>query len=372
MLTPVSRSTGYHETDRRFLATMLVSNSKDSAESVFMHQQFSVELLQQCIFLAGPTAVGKTDATLELASRIPKIEVVSLDSMCIYRGMDIGTAKPSEDSQQQIPHHLLDIRNPDEEFSVAEYVETARSVCEDIVDRGGVPLFSGGTGLYLRAVLRGVFEGPPADWEIRNRLQAQADEAAARDDHFWLMRQLERIDPDAALRLHPNDQRRIIRAIEVFELTGSTLSSQQKQHPLAEGQRPPHVYWLSPDRDWLHDRINQRVIAMFEAGLVDEVRQLMKRDPPIGKTASQGLGYKEVIDALSGDSDRDLAAEDCLAVAELIQTRTRQFARRQHTWYRNLEECVEVPVSSGEDPAQTGARLEQLIVQRSQASGETG
>lgn len=330
-----------------------------------MQQQFPVELLRQCIFLAGPTAVGKTDATLELVSRIPKIEIVSLDSMCIYRGMDIGTAKPSRELQQQIPHHLLDIRNPHEEFSVADYVEAARSACQEIVARGGVPLFSGGTGLYLRAVLRGVFEGPPADWQIRNRLQAQADEAAARDDHFWLMRQLERVDSDAAMRLHPNDQRRIIRAIEVFELTGSTLSSQQKQHPLPEDQRPPHVYWLSPDRDWLHDRINQRVTAMFEAGLVDEVRELMKCDPPIGKTAAQGLGYKEVIDGLAGDSDHELVAEDCVAIVDLIQTRTRQFAKRQHTWYRNLEECVEVQVASDDSPVQVGDRLEQLIAARS-------
>lgn len=333
-----------------------------------MQQQFPVELLRQCIFLAGPTAVGKTDATMDLVSRISKIEIVSLDSMCIYRGMDIGTAKPSKELQRQIPHHLLDIRNPYEEFSVAEYVEVARSACQGIVARGRVPLFSGGTGLYLRAVLRGVFEGPPADWEIRNRLQAQADEAARRDDHFWLMRQLEKVDPDSALRLHPNDQRRIIRAIEVFELTGSTLSSQQKQQPLPEDQRPPHVYWLSPDRDWLHDRINHRVTTMFEAGLISEVRELMKSDPPIGKTASQGLGYKEVIDALTGDSDHDLEAEDRVAVAELIQTRTRQFAKRQHTWYRNLEECVEVQISSVETPVQIGARLEQLIVQRSKMS----
>lgn len=332
-----------------------------------MQQQFPVELLRQCIFLAGPTAVGKTDATLELVSRIPKIEIVSLDSMCIYRGMDIGTAKPSRELQRQVPHHLLDIRDPHEEFSVADYVEAARSACQEIVARDGVPLFSGGTGLYLRAVLRGVFEGPPADWGIRNRLQTQADEAAARDDHFWLMRQLERVDPDAAMRLHPNDQRRIIRAIEVFELTGSTLSSQQKQHPLPEDQRPPHVYWLSPDRDWLHDRINQRVTAMFEDGLVDEVRELIKCDPPIGKTASQGLGYKEVIDGLAGDSDHELTIEDCGAIVELIQTRTRQFAKRQHTWFRNLEECVEVQVTSEDSPVQVGSRLEQLIAPQSKA-----
>ena len=327
-----------------------------------MQRQFPIDLLKKCIFLAGPTAVGKTDTTVNLVSRIPNIEIVSLDSMCIYRGMDIGTAKPSPEMRQQIPHHLLDLREPHEEFSVADYVEAAQKACEEIVGRGGVPLFSGGTGLYLRAVLRGVFEGPPADWEIRNRLQAQADDAATRDDHFFLMRQLDKVDPDAALRLHPNEQRRIIRAIEVFELTGSTLSSQQKQHPLSEGQRPPHVYWLSPDRDWLHDRINQRVLAMFKDGLVDEVRELMKSDPPIGKTASQGLGYKEVIDGLAGDCDHELTADKEAELVELIQTRTRQFAKRQHTWYRNLVECVEVAVSESDAPTEIGDRLAGMIL----------
>lgn len=326
-----------------------------------MQQHIPVELLKECIFLAGPTAVGKTDATIELASRLSNVEVVSLDSMCIYRGMDIGTAKPSPEVQRQIPHHLLDIRDPHEEFSVAEYVQAARTVCEEIIARGGRPLFSGGTGLYLRAVLRGVFEGPPADWEIRNRLQAQADEAAQRDDHFWLMRQLEKIDPDAALKLHPNDHRRLIRALEVYELTGQPLSAQQKQLPLSESDRPTQVYWLSPDRDWLHDRINRRVELMFEAGLVGEVRTLMKRDPPIGKTAAQGLGYKEVIDGLATIGGAELSEDQQTAMIQLIQTRTRQFAKRQHTWYRNLEECAEVAVSESDSPADIGGRLEALI-----------
>jgi tRNA dimethylallyltransferase len=150
------------------------------------------------------------------------------------------------------------------------------------------------------------------------------------------------------------------------------LSSQQKQHPLPEDQRPPHVYWLSPDRDWLHDRINQRVTTMFEAGLVHEVRELMKFDPPIGRTAAQGLGYKEVIDGLDGDSDHELTTEERAAIVELIQTRTRQFAKRQHTWYRNLEECVEVQVASDDSPVQVGDRLEQLVAQRSKASDNAG
>jgi tRNA dimethylallyltransferase len=327
-----------------------------------MQQQLPVELLKKCIFLAGPTAVGKTDATLELVTRLPEIEVVSLDSMCIYRGMDIGTAKPSLEMQQQVPHHLLDIRDPHEEFIVAEYVEASRVACEEIVAKGCVPLFSGGTGLYLRAVLRGVFEGPPADWGIRNRLQAQADEAARHDDHFWLMRQLEKVDPDAALRLHPNDQRRLIRAIEVYEVTGLRLSAQQKQLPLPETDRPKNVFWLSPDRDWLHDRINRRVALMFEAGLVDEVRSLMRCEPPIGMTAAQGLGYKEVMDGLSGDYIRELSPDCEAEMVDLIQTRTRQFAKRQHTWYRNLEECVEVPISENDSAAAIGDRLAELIL----------
>lgn len=329
-----------------------------------MQQQFPVELLKECIFLAGPTAVGKTEATIELAARLQKLEVVSLDSMCIYRGMDIGTAKPSPEIQRQIPHHLLDIRAPHEEFSVAEYVQAARHACEEILARGARPLFSGGTGLYLRAVLRGVFEGPPADWDIRHRLQAQADEAAARDDHFWLMRQLEKIDPDAALKLHPNDHRRLIRAIEVYELTGQPLSAQQKQVALPPGDRPANVYWLSPDRDWLHDRINRRVTLMIEAGLVGEVQALLRLDPPIGRTAAQGLGYKEVIDGLAAAGGDELSVEQRREITELIQTRTRQFAKRQHTWYRNLEECEEVSISETDSAADISVRLEKLIVER--------
>lgn len=327
----------------------------------FMKQQFPVELLKQCIFLAGPTAVGKTEVTVGLAERIPNLEVVSLDSMCIYRGMDIGTAKPSREFQKQIPHHMLDVVEPHEDFSVVDYLVAAERACAEIVDRGNVPVFSGGTGLYLRAVLRGVFEGPPADWDIRNRLQAQADEAAERGDHYWLMAQLEKVDQDAALKLHPNDQRRLIRAIEVFELTGKPVSAQQQQQPLPEEDRPPHVYWLSPDRDWLHERINRRVEQMFEDGLLDEVRQLLKCDPPIGKTAAQGLGYKEVIEALESNPETEPTSSRISEVTDLIQTRTRQFAKRQHTWYRNLDECREIEVTQAETADSLAAQIHSLV-----------
>lgn len=326
-----------------------------------MKQQIPPDILRQCVFLAGPTAVGKTDVVVELASRLGSVEIVSLDSMCVYRGMDVGTAKPTEELRGRIPHHLLDLVEPHEDFSVMDYIIAAREVCVGIIERNSRPVFVGGTGLYLKSVMRGVFEGPPADWDIRNRLEKLADEAAAQDDNYWLMRQLEKVDTDAALRLHPNDRRRLIRAIEVFELTGVPLSQQQKQEPLPESDQPPHVYWLSPPRDWLHDRIDRRVELMIEQGLIDEVRRLLAATEPIGHTARQGLGYKEVIEALGNESEAELSEDGLAETVELIQTRTRQFAKRQHTWFRNLEECREHQLSEDDSPEQIAARLADLI-----------
>lgn len=322
-----------------------------------MKQQLPPEILKRCVFLAGPTASGKTDLTIELQSRRPGAEVLSLDSMCVYRGMDIGTAKPGAELQARIPHHLIDLVEPFDEFSVADYIVLARDAVEEILARGNQPVFVGGTGMYLRCVLRGVFEGPPANEEIRSRLQKQADEAEAKGDNYWLMRQLERVDVDAALRLHPNDKRRLIRAIEVYELTGKPLTEQQKQPPLSDQEKPPHVYWLSPPRDWLHERINRRVELMIEAGLIGEVRRLLSLPKPLSHTARQGLGYKEVIDVLGDDPEAALSDEQLAAIVDTIQTRTRQFAKRQHTWFRNLEECSEIEMTGTDTPADLADRI---------------
>ncbi len=328
-----------------------------STGALMMKQQIPSDVLRQCIFLAGPTAVGKTDVTLALAEQLAPVEILSLDSMCVYRGMDIGTAKPSTELQGRIPHHLLDLADPHEDYSVADYIAAAREACEGILSRGARPVFVGGTGLYLRSILRGVFEGPPADPAIRERLQKMADEAAQKGDHYWLMRQLERVDPDAMLRLHPNDHRRLIRAIEVFELTGKPLSQQQRQEPLPEDERPQHVYWLSPPRDWLHERINRRVELMIEDGLIEEVRRLLSSEQPIGRTARQGLGYKEVIEALDAAGGSDLSEQQVAEMVEVIQTRTRQFAKRQHTWFRNLDECHEIELTGNESAEQIAAGI---------------
>jgi tRNA dimethylallyltransferase len=307
-----------------------------------------VDLLKRCWILAGPTAVGKSAVALELAELLGA-EIVALDSMTVYRGMDIGTAKPSPEDQARVPHHMLDLIDPHEEYSLAQYLTTAESVCEGIVGRGHIPLFVGGTGLYLRGLLRGLFEGPAADWNVRRRLE----DLETTGGPGTLHRELQKIDPDSAARLHANDLRRIIRALEVHELTGIPLFLQQQQAALPLDQRPRHVYWLEPQREWLYERINQRVVAMFNSGLVEEVRSLQQLPDGLGRTSRQALGYKEVLDHLEGRCTLEEAVE-------ILQTRTRQFAKRQHTWFRNLPECHAVPITGDESSRTLARRLLEL------------
>lgn len=297
--------------------------------------KFPLPLLQSCWIIAGPTASGKSALGIALAERIGG-EVVSLDSMAIFREMDIGTAKPTLAEQQNIPHHLIDIVDPHEDFSTAQYLNCAIEVAQQIVERGHVPIFVGGTGLYLRAMLRGVFEGPPADWAYRQQLT----EAASTQESDWLHRQLLQVDPVSAARLHPHDTRRLVRALEIQHITGEPASRLQQETPLPPEERPQHVYWLHPDRDWLYARINQRVDEMLQQGFEEEVCTLQRRQPPLSRTARQALGYRELLDWMDGNiPDRETAIE-------LIKTRTRQFAKRQHTWFRNLVECQEIPLTS--------------------------
>jgi tRNA dimethylallyltransferase len=320
------------------------------------------DILCNCWILAGPTACGKTSVSLELAEHIGA-EIIALDSMSLYRHMDIGTAKATLAERQRVPHHLIDILDPHEEFSVAQYVVAADEACRRIVARGRVPLFVGGTGLYLRAILRGVFEGPPADWDLRRRLEQQGTHPGT------LHRRLAQVDPVSARRLHPNDQRRIIRALEICELTGRPASELQQQHPLPPEKRPRNVFWLSPPREWLYERIDARVQQMIDAGLVDEVRGLLRLPQPLSRTARQALGYREVIGYLQlqhsttpprHSRDRDphrLVMRSLADTIEQIQTSTRQFAKRQHTWFRNLEECRSIEMTGQESPAQIVERL---------------
>ncbi len=306
---------------------------------------FPAELLKQCWILAGPTASGKSSLGMDLAEIIGA-EIVALDSMTLYRGMDIGTAKPIPADRQRVPHHLLDIIEPEEEFSVVDYLHAAQTACEEIVTRGRTPLFVGGTGLYLKSLLRGVFPGPAADWAIRERWQKFLQFEGA--ESLW--NRLRDIDPPTATRLNRADTRRIIRALEIHELTGIPMSSQQQQRPLPVDERPRHVYWISPPRNWLHRRIESRIVQMISAGWLDEARRLLSRERPLSRTARQALGYQELFDHLEGRLTFDETVQQ-------ITVHTRQFAKRQHTWYRHLEECNALEISGEESPSELVQRI---------------
>jgi tRNA dimethylallyltransferase len=294
--------------------------------------------------LTGPTAAGKTAVGLELARRM-NAEIVSLDSMAVYRGMDIGTAKPNAEERRHVPHHLLDIVDPSEEFSVAQYLHAALAAAEDIESRGRLALFVGGTPLYLKALLRGLFEGPPADWPLRRRL-AQIASSGSQALHD----RLREVDPTAAARLHPRDTRRLIRALEVHETTGRPISDWQREFNAPRPADTCRVFALDWPSDALRLRIDARVDAMFAAGLVDEVRGLTVDGHTLGRSASQAVGYREVLEHLSG-------ARDLASTIALVKTRTHQFAKRQRTWFRGLAECRPVPVLSPLDATRMADEL---------------
>jgi tRNA dimethylallyltransferase len=284
------------------------------------------------LYLTGPTASDKSVVGLELARRIGG-EIISLDSMAVYRGMNIGTAKPSAAEQMPIAHHLIDIVEPWEDFSVAQYLDRAHEAVREIQSRGRQPLFIGGTPLYLKALLRGLFSGPAADWNLRSELA----EIARQEGSAELHRRLAAADPVAAAKLHPNDTRRLIRALEVFQRTGRPISEHQQQFNVPPTGESPTVFVLDWPRDQLYRRIDERVDAMFAAGLVDEVRGLLAMDRQLSRTAAQAVGYREVLAHLAGKCD-------LASTIELVKLHTRQFAKRQLTWFRSLQECRWIPV----------------------------
>ncbi|CCO09346.1 tRNA (adenosine(37)-N6)-dimethylallyltransferase MiaA [Desulforamulus hydrothermalis] len=278
--------------------------------------------LRPLVVIVGPTAAGKTDVAIELA-KLVRGEVISADSMLVYRGMDIGTAKPTLAERQGIPHHLIDIVEPDQEFSVAMFQRAAEKLIIEITDRGNLPLLVGGTGLYIRSVIDH-YDFTPADGnsELREQLKQQA----ARLGNQAMHRQLAAVDPVTAQKLHPNDIRRVIRALEVYYQTGKPISEYRYVQKNNLPKYRCRMFGLTMDRQLLYQRIEQRVDLMLQQGLVEEVRQLMERYDTWG-TALQGLGYKEIIAYLKG--------ECTLADAvELIKRNTRRFAKRQLTWFR--------------------------------------
>lgn len=310
---------------------------------------------RDCWFLTGPTASGKTRLAVTLAERLGA-EIVALDSMTLYREMDIGTAKPTAAERARARHHLLDVLDPAEPSNLDRYLKMAGDATRDILGRGKRVLFVGGSPLYLKALLRGFFEGPGPDERLRAELEEEARSAGTETLHA----RLATIDAAAAAKIHPGDLRRIVRALEVYHATGRPLSQQQREFD-RPANPPPAAACLLPDRAENYERINRRVLAMLDAGWIDETRRLLDRPGGLSREARQAVGYREIAEHFAGR----LAREEMI---NLIQTRTRQFAKRQRGWFRHLEELTVFPLAPGQDVEELVDPLEAWFRDRSEQS----
>ena len=294
--------------------------------------------------LLGPTAVGKTSAAIRLAKALDG-EIVSVDSRQIYRGMDIGTAKPTAEEQAEAAHHLIDVADPNERYSAARYQRQADRAVADIRARGKLPILAGGAGLYYRALIDGIFDGPSADPVARKRLEAEAEAHGSER----LRERLLQIDPEAAQSIHANDRIRLIRALEVYEISGTTISELRKQWKREPPRYQPVAVGLRRGREALNRRINARVKRMLSDGLEAEVRALRRRyqrsDP-----AFNGYGYGELWDSLDGKLTFDKAVE-------IFKRNTRRYAKRQMTWFRadRRIQWIDLNEADGGDAAADGA-----------------
>ena len=274
------------------------------------------------ICVTGPTASGKTSYAIQLAKKLDG-EVVSCDSMQIYKYMNIGTAKPTKEEMEGIPHHMIDFIDPRENYSVADYVKDARECIDDILRRGKTPIVCGGTGLYMDSLICGVeFHSEKLDEEYRNELMTYAEKEGA--DALYKI--LEEADSEAAKKIHPNNIKRVIRALEIIKTTGLTKTEADRR-AIKESAYEAEIFGMDMDREVLYDRINSRVDIMMEQGLLDEVEDLMKMGIPKDSTAMQAIGYKELITYFQGEC----SLEDAV---DTIKRESRRYAKRQLTWFR--------------------------------------
>jgi len=285
------------------------------------------------LIIAGPTAVGKTEVSLLLAQELGA-EIVSADSMQIYRGMDIGTAKPTLEQRKLVYHHLIDVVEPNQPYSVGDYLRDARAALDGIIASGGLPIVVGGTGLYLRALTRGLFSGPPADLEVRERLLRRESEGQP----GTLYSDLVKVDPEAAVKIHPNDLRRTVRALEVYYLKDRKLSDFHREHAFKERQFQFNLVFLVRGRNELYPRIERRVDHMIESGLEAEVKTLMDRGYGPELASMQGLGYKHFLSHFMGKTSREEAVA-------LIKRDTKRYAKRQFTWFRREPDTVWIDIT---------------------------
>jgi tRNA dimethylallyltransferase len=310
----------------------------------------------QTLFLVGPTAVGKSAVALELARRI-ECEIVSADSMQVYRGMDIGTAKPTAVERALVPHHVIDVCEVGDVFDAKQFVELASKAIADIHARGKLALVVGGTGLYVRALRHGLFEGPSRNEELRTRLEAMTAPE--------LFEELQRLDPQTAGRIDRHNPRRLVRALEVFYETGRPISELQKEWSTAEIPRQARDdslgICLARGREDLHARIETRIEQQIAAGWVGEVRRLLPLGLENNPSALQAAGYRELVAHIHGEISLDNAVA-------LIKTRTRQLAKRQLTWFRREPDLQWTEIGRTEQPSETATRVRGIFHQQENSS----
>ena len=279
--------------------------------------------IKDLIVITGPTASGKTALSVRLAKELGA-EIVNADSMQIYKYMDIGTAKPTVEEREGVPHHLIDIVNPDELFSVARYCECAKSAIDDIHSRGKTAVMVGGTGLYVDSLVNNIqFSETEPDEEYRQLLETEAQERG----NECIYEKLKAIDPESAAKIAVQDTKRIIRALEVYHVTGKTITWHNEQSRSVPSPYNTTMFAISMDRDALYDKINRRVDVMLELGLVDEVKKILEMGVGEKATSMQAIGYKEIVGYLKGEISLEKAADD-------IKQGSRRYAKRQLTWFR--------------------------------------
>lgn len=280
------------------------------------------------IVICGPTASGKTALSIELAKKING-EIVSCDSMQIYKDMDIGTAKPTIEEMQGIKHYMLDFVSPDERYSVADYKKQAKQAIREIIEKGKVPIVVGGTGLYVDSL---IYEIEYQNIEFDEKYRKQLEERSEKEGLEVLYNEAKKIDPEAITKISPNDKKRILRILEIYNATGKNKTEQEKESRKNEVEFDYKVYAISWDREKLYDRINQRVDIMIDQGLIEEVQKIYSKYNKF-PTAMQGLGYKEVLEYLEGKCNKQ-------EMIDKIKQETRRYAKRQLTWFRKNKQTI--------------------------------
>lgn len=315
-----------------------------------MPQSKNPALKPQLVVLTGPTAVGKTAVSIALAEKI-NAEVISCDSMQIYKGMDIITSKPGLKERKKVAHHLLDIVSPEKDYDVALFRKEALKKIKEVIKRKNTPLLVGGTGLYISMLVDGLFTVKAQDKSIREKLYLQLGQKGS----VYLYKKLESVDKDAALKIHPNDAKRIIRALEVYEVTGKPISKLWKKRKGLASEYDLRMFCLVIPRERLYRRIDARVEEMFASGLFDEIKKLLKLN--LSRTASCAIGIREMGAYLRNESTLDEAKA-------LMQKNTRNYAKRQLTWFRKDKRLQWVEVFQGDTPAKIAGRIIKMLKKR--------